>query len=61
MFFHNFGNDPQKLRINGKDIVIPAHSGMATVIPAFLADQAELFDDSCLEEEDFEPAKLLMS
>ena len=61
VFFHNFGDDPQELRINGKDIVIPAHSGMTTVIPAFLADQAEQFDDSCLEEEDFEPAKLLMS
>ncbi len=61
VFFHNFGDALQELRINGKTVSVPAHSGLETVIPAYLADQSDLLDDSWLEEEDFEPAKLLMS
>lgn len=56
MFFHNFGDTELKFSFNGKEIILGGHSGTEEVIPEYLPEKRELFEDSWLDEEEFEPA-----
>jgi hypothetical protein len=56
MYFHNFSDEAKQLKINDKKITLEAHSGMNIVVPENLPenDRKELFDDTWLDEEEFE-------
>ena len=56
MYFHNFSDEAKQLKINDKEITLEAHSGMNIVVPENLPenDRKELFDDTWLDEEEFE-------
>lgn len=56
MYLHNFCKTELRLHINGKEILLSPYSGMTAVIPEYIPENHELYEDSWLEEENFEPA-----